>query len=221
MDKNMKRTKTLTLINWGVFAMLYLLYSLGWHGAFERPLSPEEIDTYMKRMSKLSPNRDTSFIKQVIQQDKGQAIYMVNAIKLRDKPISVEGKRMEMSSEEVLKKYSSFVISFLIRRGSYPIYVGTASGYAAETWGIEHAQDWSSGAIMRYRSLRTLLEMATNPTFQEFHDFKIAAIEKTIAYPTYARFHIGGLRVLIFFILLSVALSAQLFLSTRMDLSKS
>ncbi len=82
-------------------------------------------------------------------------------------------------------------------------------------WGIDNAQDWSSAAFVRYRSVRVLLEMATNPKFRDFHDYKIAALEKTIAYPTYAKLHIGNLAVLVFFIFLSMALGGQLYLTSR------
>ena len=36
---------------------------------------------------------------------------------------------------------------------------------------------------MRYRSRRDLMEIATNPAFSGRHEFKIAAIRKTLAFP--------------------------------------
>ena len=208
-----------TLTNWGVFTLLYLFF-LGWHGAFEGPLSPEEIDLYIKKIQEVSPEEDPTFLRKALQQDRGKPIVMVNAIKMRDKPLPIKGKTVGNTSEEVLNTYSRFVIGFLIRRGSYPLYVGTAVGPAASTWGIDNAEEWSTAALVRYRSLRTLVKLATHPEFNRLHEFKFSAIEKTIAYPTHIKLHPGGLPVLVFFILLSMALTTQLFLSTRMDLSK-
>ncbi len=210
----MKKLSVLSLTNWGVFTLLYILF-LGWHGAFEGPLSPEEIDFYVRKIQEVSPEKDLSFLREALLKDTGKPIVMVNAINMRDRPLPIEGETVGNTSEEVLNTYSKFVIGFLIRRGSYPLYVGTAAGPAASTWGIDNAEEWSSAALVRYRSLRTLLELATNAKFHELHDFKISAIEKTIAYPTQAKLHPGGLPVLVFFILLSIALTAQLVISTR------
>ncbi|MEM6633978.1 MAG: hypothetical protein AAF694_30160 [Bacteroidota bacterium] len=116
---------------------------------------------------------DPSFLREALQKDKGKPIVMVNSIKMRDKPISIQGETVGNTAEEVLTKYSYFVGGFLIRRGSYPLYVGTATGPAASTWGIDNTEEWSSAALVRYRSLRTLLELATNAEFHDLYDFKI------------------------------------------------
>lgn len=211
----MNKAKKQTLSIWAIFAMLYFIFSW-WHGAFESPLTPAEIDYYAEKISQLSPDRDLSNLKEMLQQDHGGPIFMVNAIKMRDEPLLVNGEKNKATSQEVLNKYGTYVASFLIKRGSYPIYIGMATGQAASTWGIENAEEWSSGIIVRYRSLRTLLELAISPGFRELHDAnKIAAIEKTIAYPTRVRLQAGNLPLLVFFILLSFTLAAQLYISTR------
>ena len=47
----------------------------------------------------------------------------------------------------------------------------------------EGMETWTQGAGMRYRSRRDLLEIATNPAFRGSHEFKVAAMRKTIAFP--------------------------------------
>ena len=37
--------------------------------------------------------------------------------------------------------------------------------------------------MMRYRSRRDMLEISSNPQFEGSHEFKIAAMEKTVAFP--------------------------------------
>ena len=56
---------------------------------------------------------------------------------------------------------------------------------------------WTSGAGMRYRSRRDLLEISTNPAFSGRHDFKIAAMAKTIAFPIDPWFQLGDPRLIL------------------------
>jgi hypothetical protein len=50
---------------------------------------------------------------------------------------------------------------------------------------------------MRYRSRRDLLEIATNPAFSASHEFKVAAMRKTIAFPIDPWIQLGDPRVLL------------------------
>ena len=52
-------------------------------------------------------------------------------------------------------------------------------------------ESWTSGAGVRYRSRRDLLEIGTNPEFTGRHEFKVAAMAKTIAFPV-APFNYAG-----------------------------
>lgn len=203
--------KRLTGINWGIFILLYILFSW-WHGAFETALSPSEVDHYINKYQQIHPDKNLDNLRNLLDKDNGKPLIMVNAVKLYDKPIKVNGKSLGSSSEEVLKKYSNHVFSYLLKRGSYPVYSGTAINPSVAVWGIENAKKWSSAALVRYRSMRTFIGMATNEEFQQFHDNKIAAIEKTIAYPTESDIQLGNLGVLVFFIFLSLALCIQIFL---------
>jgi hypothetical protein len=55
--------------------------------------------------------------------------------------------------------------------------------------------------------------MATKPEFNEKLDYKKAALEKTIAYPTEARLTTGNLGLLVFFIFSTGALAFQLIIT--------
>ena len=54
---------------------------------------------------------------------------------------------------------------------------------------------------MRYRSRRDLLEIAMNPEFAGSHEFKIAAMQKTIAFPIDPWVQAGDPRLLLALIL--------------------
>lgn len=44
----MTKQKKLTLINWSIAGVLMLLF-LAWHGAFESPLTSDEVEYYVER----------------------------------------------------------------------------------------------------------------------------------------------------------------------------
>ena len=63
--------------------------------------------------------------------------------------------------------------------------------------GIEGAESWDGAGLMRYRSKRDLLEIASNPVFGEKHDYKVAALEKTIAFPITTSVNLGDPRLIL------------------------
>lgn len=151
----------------------------------------------------------------VIKLDAGKAIVMVNAIKLYETPIKVNGQRFGDFSESALSEYTNFVLPYLITRGSYSLYSGKAVFDAMERWGIENAEDGSSGALVRYRSRRVMLEMVTNPVFNQFHNAKIAAIEKPLAFSATTVVSIGNLPLTVGLGLVSLALGMQLEINCK------
>jgi hypothetical protein len=148
-----------------------------------------------------------------LEEDDGKPIVMVNAIKLYNTPMEVNGQSYGETLEEALSEYTSFVLLYLLKRGSYPMYSGNAVFEALEKWGIENAEEWSSCALMHYRSRRAMLEMVTDPVFDQFHDAKIAAIEKTFAFPTTTVVSTGNLALTVGLGLLSLASGIQLLIN--------
>jgi len=200
--------KKLTILNWGVILVFYLLFSI-WHGAFEGPLTPTEIDMFVDKYQALNPEKDTKRIRTLMESDDGKAKYMLNAIKLYDRPQLINGKKAGESSAEILETYTQHVFAFLLRHGSYPIYSGNAVFDA-------DADEWSSGAIVRYRSMRVMMKMSTDPSFRQFHDYKIVAMEKTIAFPTTAVLNLGSLSLIMAFVFIILGLIAQLIINNKM-----
>ena len=93
--------------------------------------------------------------------------------------------------------------------------MGWAAAPAIDIWGIEDASDWNQGVVVRWRSRRDFLkflEVMDDKTGDgTIHDFKIAAIEKTIAYPLDLWFHLGDPRLLIALVLAVFGLCVQAF----------
>ena len=89
----------------------------------------------------------------------------------------------------------------LLKRASHPIFSGNAVFYSMDVLGIEGAERWTQAALMRYRSRRDIVEIASNPVFQGKHEFKIAALDKTIAYPVETQLYLSDPRLLLLLVL--------------------
>jgi len=82
--------------------------------------------------------------------------------------------------------------------------------------GIQHAEDWDQGALFRYRSRRDLMEISTDPAFSERHDYKLAALTKTIAYPVETVLYFSDLRLMLALLLFSLVALADLLIYRRL-----
>ena len=71
------------------------------------------------------------------------------------------------------------------------------------------------GAMMRYRSRRTFLDIVANNDMKDSHQFKIAALEKTIAYPIETQLNLGDLRGIIGLLLLALYGLLEAFLPRK------
>jgi hypothetical protein len=75
--------------------------------------------------------------------------------------------------------------------------------------GIEGAEIWDQAALMRYKSRRAFMEVVTHPNMGSKHAFKVAAMEKTIAYPVETVIYLSDPRLLLALILIILGLLLQ------------
>jgi len=203
------------LLHWSLWSGLYLCF-LWWHGTFAPPLSTEEINHYASKLYELKPDRTLGEYKAQLANDNGHPIFMVNVIKYFDEPVKTENEADAIKAEELVKTYNHFVGKFLFKRGSYPVFLGDALGGNTTAWGVDDTGNWSEAVVVRYRNIRVMLELATSPEFNKNFAYKRGALEKTIIYPTEKRLMPGGLEYLVFFMLLSGGLAAQLVLNAKL-----
>ena len=144
-----------------------------------------------------------------MRNDTGRQFLMVNIIDDNENPPIVEGAEPGESSEQLMGRYMEHMYSQLLRRASHPVIAGQAVHGALDLVGVEDlptAGDWASAALMRYRSRRTFMEIITHPQMNRRHDFKIAALEKTIAYPIEMQLYLSDPRLLLALILMVITL---------------
>ena len=112
-------------------------------------------------------------------------------------------------------RYMEHMYPALFQRASHPIYFGQAVFSSMDIVGIENAEVWDQAALMRYRSRRDMLDIVTNPAFFGKHEFKTAALTKTIAYPLENSVYFSDPRFLLALIFISFCTVIDLLFFSR------
>lgn len=167
----------------GILTLIWMLF-FSWYTSFSGPLTEAEIAGYMAQLeaSERSPE-DIAVIRRFLETDTGDDFVMLNVIEMHEEPRQISGVATTDSSADVLARYMAYMWPALLSRACHPVMFGSAAADALEVWGIDGEGRWSQAAFMRYRSRRDMLEIAGNPEFQGPHEFKQAAMARTIAFP--------------------------------------
>jgi len=196
---------SLRLMVWAVPAVLYAVFFF-WYTSFGGPLTEQEIERYVSVFEERGGDaQGLARLRAFLESDTGNDFLMINNLHMKDTPDPVEGVEPGDSSDDVMAKYMEYMWPALLARASHPVMFGPAVSDALDVVGIEGARVWNRGAAMRYRSRRDMMEITVNPAFSGRHDFKTASLEKTIAFPIEDGLPLTDPRVLLFFVLLSVA----------------
>ena len=189
---------------WLVSTLIYTVFFI-WYTDFGGPLSDAEIEQFVTAMTDNGGNPETiAFVERFAREDSGRQFLMVNNVDYNEDPPNVEGAAPGENAEQLMGRYMEHMIPALLARASHPVIMGPTVYSAVDIVGIEGAEQWDMGALFRYRSRRALLEIVTNPAFGGKHEFKTAALEKTIAYPMEPQLYLGDPRLLLGLILLAL-----------------
>ena len=200
---------------WLVAAFLYLIFAY-WYTNTEGPLTGQEIETLLDDLSAAGyEDRQLERLRGFMEGDTGRQFIMLNNIDLNETPPRVEGAEPDAGAEDLMSLYMEYMWPALFRRACHPVYAGGSVYRAMDMVGIENAEVWDQGALMRYRSRRDMLEIVSNPVFRGRHDFKMAALDKTIAYPMENVLYLSDPRFLLALILFSLASLLDLLLYRR------
>ena len=201
---------------WLVPALLYVLF-FAWYTDFGGPLSDDEVDHYVATMENNGrPTELVAFMKAFARQDTGRQFLMVNNIDMNENPPNVEGAEPGESAADLMGRYMAHMIPALLARACHPVLMGSAVYPSMDLVGIEGAENWDQAALFRYKSRRALLEIVTNPAFNGKHQFKTAALEKTIAFPIETSLYLSDPRLLLALVLLALtALIENILMSKR------
>ena len=185
-----------------------------WYTDIGGKLDGEEIEFFLEKIEENASANSVdliqiSFIKRFMEEDTGRQFLMVNNIDMDEDPEDVEGAEPGESAESLLDRYMEHMYSQLLKRACHPIFAGYAIHPSMDIVGIEGAEIWDQAALMRYKSRRAFMEVVTHPDMLSKHDFKVAALEKTIAYPVETSLYLSDPRLLLALILIILGLFLQ------------
>ena len=150
-----------------------------------------------------------------MEEDSGRQLIMLNNVDMADSPPDVEGAEPGESASQLMGRYMEHMWPAMLSRASHPVYAGKAVFQSLDIVGIENVESWDQGAIVRYRSRRDLMEIATDPIFESQHDFKVAALDKTFVYPVEGAINYSDLRFVLALVLFSLVSLLDLLLYRR------
>ncbi len=174
---------------WLLLPILYGLFSL-WYFNWSDPITASEIDTYMAAFDKAEGNKHTSAqtFRTFLEQDDGDEFVMLNLVQLREGNLNHPVSGVPVSASELLGEYFGPFALALLKRGGHPVFQARRVGGNVDSWNAERNLGFTGAAMMRYKSRRDLVELMIDPAFADGHTYKLAAIERTISYPTQITF---------------------------------
>ena len=210
---------------WLILGAVYIGFFF-WYTDMGGKLSQEEIQIFIKKHEQniindgVSPDSEEfqlriDFLKRFMEEDNGKQFIMVNNIEMNKNPGDVVGANPGESADQLMSRYMEYMWPNLLKRASHPIFMSNAVYQSMDLVGIEGAETWDQAALMRYKSRRTMMEIVTNPNMMNRHDFKIAALQKTIAYPVEPFGFYSDMRLIFGMLIAIVGLSIRLFLTSK------
>ena len=210
---------------WLILGAVYIGFFF-WYTDMGGKLSQEEIQIFIKKHEQniindgVSPDSEEfqlriDFLKRFMEEDNGKQFIMVNNIEMNKNPGDVVGANPGESADQLMSRYMEYMWPSLLKRASHPIFMSNAVYQSMDLVGIEGAETWDQAALMRYKSRRTMMEIVTNPDMMDRHEFKIAALQKTIAYPVEPFGFYSDMRVIFGMLIAIVGLSIRLFLTSK------
>ncbi len=154
---------------------------LVWYGGRGQPLSPAEIDQFMKELG--AHTTDEAVLQELqtlIAGDDGKEFVMQNLVRYRPKALYPPGYDYGDDPRAADRRYGKAVIGPLLRHGSLILFVAKRSGTFIEP---EGADAWHYVAMVRYRSRRDFLRFALATQRDDIFVHKWAALEKTHVFP--------------------------------------
>ena len=200
-----------------LYAVLVVFYGafLGWYGGFASPVNDQELESYIEKFKAashargLDPSAPVKYMRNLAASDQGGEFLMVNLMDFReiaayppDSPWAADPDPLAANA-----RYTDKIAPLLLKRGSHPMLLGPLTGtFLIEgEWG-----DWDSVIIIRYRSVRDMLEMLIEmASLGDVAVHKWASMEKTQVFPIKPTLTFPGLRLLVALFLIALAITAR------------
>ncbi|MEH6584019.1 MAG: hypothetical protein V7754_18945 [Halioglobus sp.] len=168
----MKKYKLLTV---SVFIPIgIIIVFMYWYQWGTRILSPSDVNDYMgvieAQTQKPGAKHDLHVLRKFLSEDDGKPFYTVNLYKFHAVAEYPEASGFSGTGEQAYDRFSSVMISLMVKRGSHPVY--------GSHWVDQANSDWDRIVIVRYRSRRDLIDLFATDDFAEASLHKWASLRE-------------------------------------------
>lgn len=131
-----------------------------------------------------SSHTEEAILRAFLEQDDGKEFIMLNQVQIYEDDIAHPISGEMITGQALLANYFEPFAWALFLRGGHPVFQARTVGGFIDSWNAEDNLSFSGTAMMRYRSRRDIAELVMDPSFADGHIYKLAAIERTVSYPT-------------------------------------
>lgn len=188
---------------WIWLASLGLIYASFWiwYGGNGDPISEEEGLEMLAEIERLHRVRlentpegsMTRNLRDMLPNDDGKEFYAVN----------LETRATGPEAQEAEAKYASIVMPLLLERGGHPVFLSERAGLMLGKFG----EEVDRVAVVRYRSLRDLLDMIADEKMVEGNAFKNASLAHTEVFITRPTITLVQVRLMVGMFLALIAIA--------------
>lgn len=185
-----------------------VIYALfwAWYVGFGGKIAPQLADQAIAAAQKENPSEEQlDSFRQFLGSDDGKEFIMYNAVHLAE-PLEESRRKLDI--------YSKAFMGSLFKKAGHPVFTGRALSGNLETKNAEFADDWTAGALVRYRSRTDFARMVIQFAGADEHLLKLEALEKTFAFPTSPMFLVGGPRLIVALVVALIAALIQSIAAT-------
>lgn len=194
--------RTMKWVWLGGLAAIYAAFWV-WYGGNGDPLSAAEGEQLLTRMEQMygvsrenaPPGSLTRNLAEMVPNDDGREFYAVN----------LETRKPGAQALAAEEKYTQALLPILLRRAGHPVFVGDRAGLMLG----EYGKGIDRVAVVRYRSLRDLLEMVIDPAMPAAGRHKFAALAHTEVFITRPTLSFVQVRLLVALLLLALGWMGQ------------
>jgi len=160
----------------GLLAVIYAGFWV-WHGGDGEPIGEAEGERLLVQLEEAygisrdntqAGSENGSFLRNMVEMipnDNGREFYAVNLEQLK------AGEEARAADQ----RYGRMVMPLIFKRGGYPVFVGTRAGSMLGDYGAEIDRV----AVVRYRSLRDMIDMVLDPAMQAGSRDKFLSLDHT------------------------------------------
>jgi len=189
-----------------LLAVLYATF-WGWYGGNSDPISQAEGEKVLGHIEQVhgvkfedTPEGSMSRnLLAMLPNDDGKEFYAVN----------LETRNKGAKAAEAEARYGEIVIPLLLERGGHPVFVGERAGLMLGKYGAEIDRV----AVVRYRSLRDLLDMLRDERMVEGNKFKTASLAHTEVFITRPTITFLQVRLIVGLLLALIAIGGLFLIS--------